>query len=279
MITLEQIPMREDNYSYAIINNCDVIIVDPSESQESLSYFTRNPHLQLRGIINTHSHQDHIAGNDVLKEEWDCPIYGPHDERERIPGLTHAVKDNDHFSIAGISFVAHDVRAHTIGHTAYLIDTVIDEFIKRGHRRAPYVSKHLAKNKAMLVGDSLFAAGCGRLFEGTPQNLVDALTFYAKQPAHLVMACAHEYTKNNLRFAQSIFPDHEPIERRLVEIDELIANEGASIPCFFAEEHETNPFLLALSEPYKSIIARTFDQDSTDLAAVIAALRRAKDNF
>lgn len=279
MLKLEQIPMRQDNYSYALIKDQSVIMIDPSEPEASAQYFANNPHLKLTAILNTHSHIDHIGGNEILYKQWRCPIYGPALEKERIPQLSHPLHHQAELSLIGIRIIAFDVHAHTAGHMAFLIQQPIDEVVKHGHGRACYVASHLKNRHVMLVGDSLFAAGCGRLFEGTPQNLVDCLTFYNKQDPQIMMACAHEYTKANLRFAEEIFSDHKAIKERSLATDELLAKEGSTVPCLFALEFETNPFLLALKQPYQSRLAQKFGLNSQDLTGIIANLRKAKDDF
>ena len=279
MLKLEQIPMRKDNYSYALIKNNSVIMVDPSEPHESLLYFSKNPHFSLEGIINTHSHMDHVGGNEILWQQWQCPIYGPDEEKDRIPYISNPLTDKEEMHVLGITISAHDVRAHTCGHMAFLVHTPLDVVIKQGHGRTSCDVRALAHHKVMFVGDSLFAGGCGRLFEGSPQNLVDCLSFYGRQDPHLLMACAHEYTKDNLSFALKMLPDHQDIITRLNNIDDLLFKEGASIPCFFSLELKTNPFLLALTEPYTKGFAKKFGLKSNELSAVLYALRNAKDQF
>jgi hydroxyacylglutathione hydrolase len=279
MLKLAQIPMRQDNYSYALVKNSQAIVIDPSEPHETARYFEINPHLQVVAVINTHSHIDHIAGNEILQKTFQCPIYGPALERERIPHLTHPVGDRDEISLLGMKITAHDVKAHTVGHTAFLVHEKIDEVIKMGHGKTPYSAKSLNHHQVMFVGDSLFAAGCGRLFEGTKQNLLDCLSFYNRQDASTLMACAHEYTKANLAFAKTIFPNNEAILQRDQMIDGLLNDEGSSVPCLFGLEQKTNPFLLALSEPHRSLLANKFGLNSEDLVSIVGMLRKAKDDF
>lgn len=279
MLTLEQIPMRQDNYSYALIKDDEVIMIDPSESHESLEYFSKNPHLKLRAILNTHCHIDHVGGNHVLFETFHCKVYGPTLEQERIPKITNTVRDQDEFEILGVKFKAFDVRAHTTGHLAFLVDEPVDIVIKHGHHREPYEAKNLSGHKVMFVGDSLFTGGCGRLFEGTKDNLLKCLSFYHQQEKDILVACAHEYTKANLRFAVEMFPDNGEISKRLQDVDDLLCNEGSSIPCFFELEHMTNPFILALRDPERGLLAKRFGIDPEDLCSIVAALRKAKDEF
>lgn len=279
MLRLEQIPMRKDNYAYALIENESVIMIDPSEEHESEAYFLKNPNYKLRAILNTHSHEDHIGGNDVLFKRWQCPIYGPKKERERIKNLTNPLEDLDEIDLFGITIRAHDVRAHTIGHLAYYVNMPVNEIIKCGHGRKPFIAKELEGHRVMFVGDSLFAAGCGRLFEGTTQNLLDCLLFYDAQDADLLMACAHEYTKANLLFAKATFAHDLAISQRLNEVDSLLAKEGSTLPCSFGLEQKTNPFLLALKPPFSTMLAKRFSLNEEDLRSIVGALRQAKDDF
>ncbi len=279
MVTLEQIPMRQDNYSYALIKDNAVVMIDPSEPEASRAYFAERPHLSLVAILNTHSHFDHVAGNQILAADWGVPVYGPSPEQERIPALTHPVSDNDVIDVLGMKIIAHDVRAHTVGHAAFHVDAPVTTIIKHGHGRLPQVAHDLGGRFVMFVGDSLFAAGCGRLFEGTTTNLKNALSFYREQHGDILMACGHEYTKANLAFARAMLPHVPAIEKRAASIDGLIAEDGSTVPCLFRLEHDTNPFLLAVIEPHRSFLARKFGVDANDLAAVVGALRVAKDNF
>lgn len=279
MLRLEQIPMRKDNYSYALIKDNAVVMIDPSEEQQSEAYFAQNPHLSLQAVLNTHSHEDHIGGNSTLYERWKCPIYGPSIERDRIKHLSNPLHDLQEITLLGTTVRAHDVRAHTSGHMAYWISTPLGEIIKHGHNRKPFVATDLKNHRVMFVGDSLFAAGCGRLFEGTTQNLLDVLSFYARQETDLLMACAHEYTKANLAFAEHIFPQDKDIRERAKAIDDLLAKEGSSVPCFFGLEQKTNPFLLALKPPFSTQLAKRFGLKEEDLKDIVGALRKAKDDF
>lgn len=276
---LEQIPMRKDNYSYVLINGDSAVMIDPSEEHQSEAYFLRNPKLKLRAILNTHSHEDHIGGNSVLYKRFSCPIYGPGIESERIKHLTNPLKDLDEIHLLGAIIRAHDVRAHTSGHMAYWVSTPLDEVIKCGHRREAFRATRLENHRVMFVGDSLFAAGCGRLFEGTAQNLLDCLSFYNGQATDLLMACAHEYTKANLAFAQAIFPSQIDISERAQSVNDLIEREGSTVPCTFGLEHKTNPFLLALRSPYCEQLAERFSLKADDLRAIVGELRTLKDNF
>jgi hydroxyacylglutathione hydrolase len=278
MLILEQIPMRQDNYSYVIIKDDHVIMIDPSEEIESLAFFKERPHLKLSAILNTHSHVDHVGGNDALWKIWHCPVFGPKAESDRIPHCNNMLVGGENLTILDLPIYAYDVKAHTIGHTAFLVDHAFSKVIKHGHGHAPYIASNLAGHKVLFVGDSLFAAGCGRLFEGTTQNLADALSFYAQQEPNILMACAHEYTAANLRFAKEIFSQNSDIDNRSKGIEALLKREGASVPCFFGDEHKTNPFLLAVDTERNSI-AQRYAVNPNDLPAVVGALRHAKDIF
>lgn len=279
MLILEQIPMRRDNYSYACIIDNDVILIDPSDADESEAFFDSNPKLRLHAIFNTHSHYDHIGGNEALYKYWRCPIYGPKEEATRIPFLSRSLVDNDEVELLGVNIKAFDVRAHTKGHMAFLLNTPVDVVRKHGHGHEVFIANDLKNRRVMFVGDSLFAAGCGRLFEGNAEDLFRSLNFYKHQDPKILMAAAHEYTKTNLAFAKTIFPKNKAIEERANDISNLLAKEGSSVPCPFLLEQTTNPFLLALDDANAEYLGKCFSISQEDKVSILLALRHKKDQF
>jgi len=214
------IPALKDNYIWAIMNrtNNTVLIVDPGEA-EPVNAFLHEHKLTLAGILLTHHHWDHTNGVASLGKQHHVPVIGP--EKDRIAGLTRAVKEGDEVNIDGFPFTfkVMEIPGHTLGHIAYY---------SRG---------------MLFCGDTLFAAGCGRIFEGTPPQMFATLQKLAALPDDTNVYCAHEYTVNNLRFAELAEPDNATIQKRMQKVRELRDQHLPSLPSTLGEEKATNPFL------------------------------------
>ncbi len=214
------IPALKDNYIWAIINrtNNTVLIVDPGEA-EPVNTFLHEHKLTLSGILLTHHHWDHTNGAASLSKQHHVPVIGP--EKDRIAGLTRAVHEGDEVNIAGfpLTFKVMEIPGHTLGHIAYYSPGML------------------------FCGDTLFAAGCGRIFEGTPPQMFATLQKLAALPDDTNVYCAHEYTVNNLRFAEVVEPDNANIQKRMQKVRELREQQLPSLPSTLGEEKATNPFL------------------------------------
>jgi hydroxyacylglutathione hydrolase len=254
MLEIHQIPVLSDNYVYLAHDAASgqTAVVDPATTDEVFAALEEKG-WQLTHILNTHHHMDHVGGNEVLKAATGCTIVGPKADAERIPGIDVALADGDSYALGGSEAKVFDVPGHTKGHIAFWFED----------------------SDALFCGDTLFALGCGRLFEGTPQQMWDSLSKFRDLPAQTQVYCAHEYTQSNAAFAVTVEPDNENLISRAAEIDALRAEGKRTVPSSLAEELATNPFL----RPDSPDLQRTLGLEGADLVAVFAETRKRKDNF
>ena len=264
-IAIEQIPVLDDNYIYGIdVEGEGSFVVDPAEADAVLSWLQAG-HRTLLAVLNTHHHGDHVGGNEALRAATGCRIIGPDHDRARIPAITEGAVVGGTVDVAGLSLRVLDVRAHTRGHVAYALDVAVDHVVRHGKGGVAEARAELAGRPVLFVGDSLFAAGCGRLFEGDAHDLHAVMTTYAAESPRALVACAHEYTASNLRFAVQAMPEVPAIAARLANLEAERGASRSSVPSTLAEELATNPWLLALR--HDEAEKRLFE------------LRRAKDTF
>jgi len=189
----------------------------------------------------------------ALKEKWNCEIIGPRDEADKIPGIDRQVGEGDIVALGASAAIVHDTPGHTLGHIIY----------------------HFADEGAAFVGDTIFAMGCGRLFEGTPVQMWDSLGKIAAMPAETKLYCAHEYTKANAAFAISVDPENEALKARVAEVDQLRAAGKPTVPTSVAQELATNPFLRAEDAALQAAIGKS----GCAAVDVFAETRKRKDDF
>ena len=253
-IEVVQIPVLADNYVYLVREpeTGSVGVVDPAVHEPVLAALAAR-RWTLTHILNTHHHGDHVGGNTALKRATGCTIVGPSADRARIPGIDVEVGDGDVYRFGAAEATVFDVPGHTRGHIAYWF----------------------ADSDALLCGDTLFALGCGRLFEGTPAEMWSSLARLRGLPAATRVYCAHEYTQSNARFALTIEPDNADLRDRARAVDAARAAGRPTVPSTMAEERATNPFL----RPESPEIRRRLRLESAGAVAVFAEVRRRKDNF
>jgi len=270
MITIEQLPALDDNSIWAVgIDDASTgrrraFVVDPGEPGPVLQWLARTGRA-LDAVLCTHHHGDHIGGVAALREATGCRVVGAASDRDRLPPLSDAVVPGDVVVVAGVALRVLDVAAHTRAHVAFALDAPVDVVIRHGHGGSARAIPALAGRPALWVGDSLFGAGCGRLFEGTGAQLHAALSTLAAQDPRALICCAHEYTAANLRFAVAVCPDRPAVSERLAQLPQEMAETASSLPSTLTLELQTNPFLLALQGP--------------DPVAAVTDLRRRKDTF
>lgn len=229
-------------------------VVDPGDAGPVIARLEREK-IQLVAIVATHHHGDHVGGIRDLLSQWRVPVYGPADED--IPGRTRALGEGDSFDLpeVGISMSTLDIPGHTSGHIACFGGGIL------------------------FCGDTLFAAGCGRLFEGTPAQMLASLDKLAALPGETRVYCGHEYTAANLRFALALEPGSEPLLERLSREQEKLNRGEATLPSTIAEERLTNPFLRTGEAAIQASASRHAGRQLSDRVAVFAAIRAWKNTF
>jgi hydroxyacylglutathione hydrolase len=218
------IPAFYDNYLWLIHDpdSGETAVVDPGDPAPVLAETGRRG-WKIGKILNTHWHPDHTGGNLAIKEATGATIIGPAGENGRVPGLDRSLAEGDFISIGAHQAEVWEVPGHTIGHIAYVFR---DDMVA-------------------FVGDTMFAMGCGRLFEGTAEQMHHSLGRLAELPADMKLYCAHEYTLANARFAAHAFPENKAIADRLRHIERERSDARSTVPTTVGEERATNPFLLA----------------------------------
>lgn len=257
MLQVTPIPALKDNYIWLIHGRDDpsrVAVVDPGESGPLLEYVSRNS-LRVEAILITHRHPDHTGGIPALRETLGMPVYGPSKEAGDV--VTHPLMDGDTLELEslGLAFDVLDIPGHTLGHIAF------------------------HGNGAVFAGDTLFSAGCGRLFEGSPEQMHGSLQRLAALPGETRIYCGHEYTLANLAFAAAVEPENSALRIRQEEAGKLRERNMPTLPSRMDLELGINPFL----RTSESSVRRAAEQWSgtmlNDKVSVFAALRRWKDNF
>lgn len=253
-LAIAQIPVLQDNYLFLIHDPAsgETAIVDPAVEEDTVAA------LEARGwtpthIFNTHHHWDHVGANLALKEKYGLTIVGPAADRERIPGIDVAVGEGDKVYLGGVAADVIFVPGHTSGHIAY----------------------HFAGDGALFCGDTLFAMGCGRLFEGTPDEMWSSLTKLMALPDETIVYCAHEYTMANGKFALTVDPNNLDLQARMREVEDLRARDIPTVPTTIGVEKATNPFLRPMDESLQDTVGLI----GAPLPAVFAEVRKRKDNF
>lgn len=252
-LVIRQIPVLRDNYVYLLHDpeQGATGVVDPAVAEPVLRALDETG-WRLTHILNTHHHADHTGGNLELKRATGCIIVGPRADRERIPGIDIAVGDGDRYSLGAQVAQVFDVPGHTRGHIVYWF----------------------RESRALFCGDTMFIMGCGRLFEGTPEQMWRSLSKLKLLPPDTRIFCAHEYTQSNARFALTVEPRNEALTARARHVDALRAAGRPTVPGTLGEELATNPFLRA-DQPALQAEAGA----PGDPIATFAAIRRRKDNF
>lgn len=254
-LSIDAIPAFEDNYIWVLHRGGPAaVVVDPGDAAPVLRAF-EDRELDLRGILLTHHHWDHAGGVPDLLERWpDAPVYGPRDRR--LGDWCRPVLEGDSVTLPelGLTFGVLDVPAHTRSHVAF-----------HGHG-------------LLFSGDTLFSVGCGRLFEGSPEDMQAAMDKLATLPEDTLVYCGHEYTVDNCRFARAVEPANATLARREAEARRLREAGERTLPARLGDELAVNPFLRT-REPAVVEAARRQGSDGSPGAETLAAIRSWKDRF
>lgn len=256
MTPIIPIPAFRDNYIWLLRADHRAAVVDPGDAAPVLAFLDANG-IALSAILATHHHGDHVGGIPELLRRFDVPVYGP--EREAIPGRTHALGEGDSIVVPGIGlgFRVIDIPGHTSGHIAF----------------------HALEHRLLFCGDTLFAAGCGRIFEGTAGEMWMSLSKLAALPEATQVYCGHEYTLANLRFALAADPGNPELPPRILR-EQATRNAGApTLPSTIGLELATNPFLRAGRAELATTASAQGGRRLEGTVEVFAALREWKNRF
>jgi hydroxyacylglutathione hydrolase len=250
------VPCLQDNYAYLLVaSSGECAIVDASEAAPLRDAIAREK-VVPRAIWSTHHHFDHVGGTVELAKELGVEVVGHVSDRERLPGLTHPVDTGDTVRVGDLTARCIHIPGHTMGAVAYFVDA--------------------GSERAVFTGDTLFCAGCGRLFEGTPAQMHASLSRLFELPGDTRVYCGHEYTESNLRFAAHVEPSNADVARARERAAKLRAAGQPTVGTTLDEERRTNPFLRVGSPEIRRTLGIAPDAD--DVTA-FAAVRAAKDSF
>ena len=253
MLSVEPIKAYTDNYIWLVSTNEGSIVVDPGESKEILNLIDSNK-IDLKGVLITHHHYDHTNGLLDLTNKMNLEVYGP----KKIEGINNIVKESDKFSLIGIDFEVIEIPGHTLDHLAF------------------YSSNN--KDPILFCGDTLFAGGCGRVFEGTFEQMFKSLKKISNYPKETKIFCGHEYTLSNLKFALEVDEDNKQLADEYINVKKLISSDIPSLPTNLNKELKVNPFLRCNEINIKNKVIDKFDIIDDELE-IFTALRKWKDNF
>ena len=253
-MNIEIIPCLNDNYSYLI---CDedtntVGIIDPSEFSACDKVIDKH-YKKLDFILNTHHHYDHVGGNEDLKKKYNSTIIGFEGDKNRIPGIDKILSDAQEFKIGSLNFTTIFIPGHTKGHIAI----------------------YFKKEKVVFTGDTLFSLGCGRVFEGTYEQMFNSLTKLKNLPLDTKIYCGHEYTYKNLEFCLKFNPNNNFLKKKKTTIELNLKSRKPTIPSTIGDEIRTNIFFRHDDPDVKKAINL---ENSSDLE-IFTKLRDLKDNF
>ncbi|HXG27799.1 MAG TPA: hydroxyacylglutathione hydrolase [Nevskiales bacterium] len=258
MFSVSAIPALKDNYIWALRRDDrhEAVVVDPGDAQPVLHWLDTQG-LTLGAILVTHHHWDHTQGIHGLRQRWPVPVYGPAHERQPITALSHPLEEGQRVRVDCLQadFEVIAIPGHTLGHIA------------------------LHGEGALFCGDTLFSAGCGRLFEGTAEMMHRSLQRLACLPEHTRVYCGHEYTEANLVFALTVEPGNADAHTHLAEVRRVRAHAQPSLPSTIGREHRINPFLRCALPAVAQAASRHAGRTLSGDIEVFAALRAWKDQF
>jgi hydroxyacylglutathione hydrolase len=253
------VPQLSDNYAYLVIDEAAKVcgVVDCAEADKVLAEVSRRK-LKLVAVLSTHWHFDHVGGNQgLVNAQPGLKVYGARAEGGRIPALTDPLDDGDTVRIGSLEGRVIGIPAHTNGHIAY----------------------YFPQLKAAFTGDTLFVAGCGRVFEGKAATMLESLRRLSALPDDTQVYCGHEYTEKNLRFALTMEPDNQAIKARLEWAARMRSAGNPTVPSTIGEEKRINPFIRVESPELRATLKRRNPSLGDDSVAIFAMTRELKDRF
>jgi hydroxyacylglutathione hydrolase len=254
MLSVEPLKAYDDNYIWLVSTNEGSIVIDPGESNKIIDLMNKNK-INLEGVLITHHHFDHTNGlNDVLDKKK-LNVYGP---KNNIDGINKIVSQSDKFNLIGIDFEVLEIPGHTIDHIGFYS-------FNNG-------------NPILFCGDTLFSGGCGRVFEGTYEQMHQALNKLSKLPRNTKIYCGHEYTLSNLKFAKEVEPNNKQLEDEYKNVERLTSSNEPSLPTTLEKELNINPFLRCGISDVQNKINEKFNITGNELE-IFVALRKWKDAF
>tara|TARA_B100000579_G_C22793164_1_gene835650 strand:+ start:105 stop:869 length:765 start_codon:yes stop_codon:yes gene_type:complete len=254
MIKIEIVPVLSDNYVYIIHNekNSKTAVIDPGDPKPIIKRL-KEKHWNLDEIINTHHHYDHIAGNNELIDLWGSKLIAPLYDKEKINKVEQYVSDGDMINIVGINTQVISTPGHTLGHVCY----------------------YLKNEEILFSGDTLFRLGCGRVFEGTMEQMKNSLKKLKDLPDNTNVFCGHEYTLSNAKFCIYLQPNNVHIKKKYDQIFKLRKNGDFTIPFKLGEEKKLNPFLQCDNKDFK----KSLGLENKNQTETFQYLRNKKDTF
>ena len=254
MLAIHAVPAFKDNYIWMLDNGREAVAVDPGDDAP-VEEFLAARGLHLAAVLATHHHADHVGGLPALARRWKCPTFGP--AREVAAALDRRLAEGDRFAVpgVGVELSTLDIPGHTAGHIA------------------------LVGAGSLFCGDTLFACGCGRLFEGTAAQMVESLGKLARLDPATRIYCGHEYTLANIRFAQAVEPGNAALEQRRIRDEQKRARGAPTLPSTIGEELATNPFLRCGEPEVAAAAARHAGRALAGHVEVFAELRAWKNAF
>ena len=257
MFKLTPLPAFDDNYIWVIEspNDSSIAVVDPGDADVVEHYLT-DANKTLAAILVTHHHRDHTGGVEQLKSRYSVPVYGSSDSK--FPGVTHPQSDGDSIELFGEKLSIKAVPAHTLDHIAYLVN---------------------GDTPQLFCGDTLFLAGCGRLFEGSAHQMQVAMDYFASLPDNTEVYCTHEYSLANLTFAKAADPENSDIDQAIARCQQMRADNQPTLPSTIAEEKKINPYMRSREAALIASASQYSQQTISAGVETLAALREWKNNF
>ncbi|GAB3275946.1 hydroxyacylglutathione hydrolase [Parahaliea aestuarii] len=255
MLSILPIPAFNDNYIWLLEHAGEAVVVDPGEAGP-VRRTLQERGLRLAGILITHHHFDHVGGLPELLAIHDVPVWGPHNPA--IEAISERLGANDRVTVLGHDFEVLEVPGHTLDHIAYF---------------------HAGDQPLLFCGDTLFAGGCGRLFEGSPAMMHQSLQSLAALPPETLVYCAHEYTLANLAFARAVEPDNHDLAKRETHCRNLRERSEPTVPTSIGQELATNPFMRCNTAALRDALSQQGRLEGASGAEVFATVRAWKDHF